>query len=512
MAYLVANRKQMEPTIHQWIQMGKDLPVFPSTVINILRFTDRTDSNVSQIADIIKRDISLTAGILRITNSSAFGLLSKVTTVDQAIMFLGFKAVRNIVLGLAVVKIFPANEKYFLSKVWQRSILTALAARELCSVAGKKEDAFTIGLLHDIGLIAFYVYEKKKALELLREAEHTGRMNLDDEINYMGIDHVEAGRLLAERWNLPEEIILTIMHHHEEPENDVFDPSDGKLFRVIYLASLVGDIFFLGKKAESITKFKEGCQRLLGISTYDSDQLLRDIHGRLIEVARCFDIAVEPGHTYEEILSNVNEELLNITISNEATMYQMIDSMEREKIEAVRLEEVNLNLKKMASRDHLTGLFNRQSLNKLLEKEWRLSQQYNYPLSIIMADIDNFKKVNDTYGHQAGDIVLKKIAEVLSKNLRKNDYLARYGGEEFMFVLPQTDLVNAYNTAERFIAEVRKADISLGNNHRISVSTSCGVSTAYPGKKSGNLVDLIQRADKALYMAKTSGKDRVVCR
>ncbi|MBN1628080.1 MAG: HDOD domain-containing protein, partial [Deltaproteobacteria bacterium] len=343
----------MEATIQEWIEKGKNLPVFSGTVVNILRLTNSPDSNISQIAEYIKRDISLTAAILRIANSPAFGLFNKVATIDHAIMFLGFKTVRNLAIGLAVLNIFPVNEKYFLSRVWQRSILTALAARELCAVAGKKEDAFTIGLLHDIGLLAFYVYDKNKALEILKKAENAGKMNLDDEKNYIGIDHVEAGRLLAERWKLPEEITLIMTHHHEEPQNDLFDPSDGNLFRVIYLASMAGDIFYLGHKSENIQRFKDGCQRLLGISAHDANQLLKDIHPRLLDVAKCLNVTIESGFTYEDILASINEELLNITISNEATMHHMTNAIEREKILAVKLEEANLNLKKMASKDPL---------------------------------------------------------------------------------------------------------------------------------------------------------------
>ncbi|MBN1628014.1 MAG: GGDEF domain-containing protein, partial [Deltaproteobacteria bacterium] len=143
---------------------------------------------------------------------------------------------------------------------------------------------------------------------------------------------------------------------------------------------------------------------------------------------------------------------------------------------------------------------------------WMISKQYNFPLSVIMADIDNFKAINYTYGHQTGDRVLKKIAAVLSKNLRKNDCLARYGGEEFIFVLPQTDLIDAYNTAERVIAEVRKEVMPLNNKHNLSVTISCGVSTVVPVEKPEKIQALIHRADTALYEAKSLGKDRAVCK
>ena len=501
----------MNLNINQWIERGKDLPVLSGSIANILNLTDGTESNVSQIADVIKRDVSLSAAILRITNSSAFGLLRKVTTIDQAVILLGFKSIRNIALGVGVFNLFPPNQKDFLSKVWQRSLVTGLAARELCKLTGnkKKEEAFTIGLLHDIGLIAFFGYDKNKASDIFDKSENKGRMNLDDEKEYMGLNHVEAGRLLAERWRLPEEIINAIITHHEE--HSVQD-NNNNLSYIIYLGSLVGDIFYLGGKAESIKRFTEGCQRLLGLSAEDADHLLQNIHPQLMEVAAYFDIAVGSGNTYEDILSKVNEEIINITIANEAIKHHMTQAFDRERALSAKLEEANRNLKILASKDPLTGLFNRQFLNDLLEKEWFRSQRHGYPLSIIMADVDDFKMVNDKYGHQAGDAALKQIAEALSKCLRRNDYLARYGGEEFLFVLPQTDLKEACLAAERFRVAVHRLIISFNQEARLSVSISCGVSTAYPEKKYDNIDALIHRADQALYETKNSGKNKVIAR
>jgi two-component system, cell cycle response regulator len=500
-------------TINQWIEKGKDLPVLSGSIANILRLTDGNESNISQIADIIKRDISLSAAILRITNSAAFGLLRKVTTIDQAVMLLGFKSVRNIALGVGVFNLFPPQEKDFLSKLWQRSLVTGLASRELCVLLGnkRKEDAFTIGLLHDVGLVAFYGYDKNKASALLKEIEDKGRMKLMDEKNYLGLDHIEVGRLLAEKWKLPEEIIHVMSHHHEEPSESTSDKySNDKLFQIIYLGSLAGDIFYLGKKTESIKRFTEGCQRLLGISADDSDQLLQHIHPQLMEVAAYFDIAVGSGKTYEEILSMVNEEIVNITISNEAIKHHLTQAFDRERAMATKLEEANRNLQILASKDSLTGLYNRQFLNELLVKEWARSERYGYSLSLIMADIDDFKKINDCYGHQAGDIALIKIAGVLSENLRKDDCLARYGGEEFLFVLPQSNLKAACNAAERFRRAVSELIIPLDMDQLLTFNISCGVATAYPERKEENINSLIQKADKALYEAKRLGKNRVI--
>ena len=187
----------MNLTVNQWIESGKDLPVLSGSIAEMLSLTDQAGLNVSQIAEVIKRDISLSAAILRITNSSAFGLQRKITTIDQAVMFLGFQSVRNIALGVGVLNLFPPRDKDFFSRIWCRSIVTGLAAHELCLLTRnrKKDDAFTIGLLLDIGLIGFYAYNKTLALELLKAAEDDGRVNLEGEKALIGIDHMEAGMM-----------------------------------------------------------------------------------------------------------------------------------------------------------------------------------------------------------------------------------------------------------------------------------------------------------------------------
>ena len=502
----------MSPTIQQWIEQGKNLPVLSGSVARIIHLTQTEEANISQIAEVIKKDVGLSAAILRITNSSAFGLLKKVTSIDQAVVLLGFNAVRNIALALGVVGLYPPHDKTFLSKTWQRSILAGIAARDLSALNGNKNNggAFTNGLLHDIGLIAFYAYDQKLASQLLEKMEKNGRISLDGERQLMGLDHVEVGQLLAEKWKFPDDIIFAISHHHEDPglesrSSETVGPSP-----VDYLSSLAGDIFYLGKKEENISKFISDCPRLLGISTDKAEELLQNIHPQLVELASHFNLEVENGKTYEVILCEAHEEIAQITIANEATKHHLNEAFKREKKLAAELEKRNRDLKILASKDSLTGLYNRQFLSELLEKEWHRSTRYNYPLSMAMVDLDDFKKVNDTYGHKAGDIVLMKIAEVLTKNLRKNDFLARYGGEEFAFVFPQTDLKSACQVTSLFKRLIRNIEISFVRDKRVSLSMSCGVSTACPAQEGDSVEALVQRADEALYEAKRSGKDRIV--
>ncbi|MBZ0220927.1 MAG: diguanylate cyclase [Candidatus Methylomirabilis sp.] len=163
-------------------------------------------------------------------------------------------------------------------------------------------------------------------------------------------------------------------------------------------------------------------------------------------------------------------------------------------------------LKEMAVRDHLTNLYNHNFFYSRLEEEFERAVRYETPLSLIMVDIDNFKSINDTYGHRVGDMVLKEIAALIKKGVRKTDVVARYGGEEFSVILPHTLLKGAVDEAER-LREMIEAHAYAGLvNQRITVSI--GVAS-YPQKGAMNSGDLVNHADDALYKAKWSGKNCV---
>ncbi|MGD9157443.1 MAG: GGDEF domain-containing protein [Desulfobacteraceae bacterium] len=501
----------MSLTINEWIESGKNLPVLSGSITKLMSLTQNDESSISQIADIIKKDVGLSAAILRITNSSAFGLLRTVTSIDQAVILLGFKSVRNIAIAVGIVDSFSPSEGSDLSKIWQRSLLTGIAACELCSLSNNinHDDAFTNGLLHDIGLIALYAYNNDLASQLIKKMETCGRVSLAEEKDIFGSDHVEVGMLLAEKWELPAGIKFSIQHHHDEPNLE--SPTLKKRDRssIYYLSSLVGDIFYLGKKDVTIKNFMNMSHELMGIEADKVENLLRNTNPQLVEIASYFNIEVESGKTYEQILCEANEEILNITISSEAAKHHLKEAFNREKNLAKKLEEKNQDLKILASKDALTGLYNRQFLDEILEKEWHRSERHIHPLSMAMVDIDDFKKINDTYGHKAGDAVLVKIAEAFTKNIRKNDFVARYGGEEFAFIFPETDLKGACQITKIINHFVQDLDISFVGDKVNSLSISCGVSTSYPSEPGDSVDELIKRADDALYEAKRSGKNRV---
>ena len=163
-------------------------------------------------------------------------------------------------------------------------------------------------------------------------------------------------------------------------------------------------------------------------------------------------------------------------------------------------------LKEMAVRDQLTSLYNHNFFYSRLEEEFERAVRYETPLSLILMDIDNFKHINDTYGHRVGDTVLKEISAMIKKGVRKTDVVARYGGEEFAVILPHTLLKGAVDEAER-LREIIESHVYAGLvTDRITMSI--GVAS-YPQKAAINSGDLVNHADNALYKAKWSGKNCV---
>lgn len=169
------------------------------------------------------------------------------------------------------------------------------------------------------------------------------------------------------------------------------------------------------------------------------------------------------------------------------------------------LIQENRNLRKqlfnLAIYDDLTGLYNFRFFTQAIEREISRSKRYGHPLTILLMDIDDFKKINDTYGHEKGNEVLKCLAETILESVRDSDYAARYGGEEFVLILPQTPPEEGFMVAERIRENISRHQFDFGN-----VTVSVGVATNH---ESSGREGLLKRADMAMYAAKKNGKNRV---
>lgn len=174
---------------------------------------------------------------------------------------------------------------------------------------------------------------------------------------------------------------------------------------------------------------------------------------------------------------------------------------------AMRIKQYQDRLKEMIIRDGLTGLYTHSYFISVLEREFSSVRRYDGDLGLILIDIDDFKRVNDTHGHLAGDKALMMVANLLMAGIRKSDIASRYGGEEFALLAPHSNLEHTSEVAERLRRTIEEACIVDGE-HAFSITISAGVALTNANDRNYN--DMIKRADEALYEAKRTGKNQVV--
>ena len=198
---------------------------------------------------------------------------------------------------------------------------------------------------------------------------------------------------------------------------------------------------------------------------------------------------------------------LGRAVGVKAVALDLVEQLEEElKIEDGQAQPSYWQLEQMAYRDQLTGVRNYRFFSSRLPEELQRAKRYRHQLSLLMLDIDHFKKFNDTHGHQAGNVALQHLARILDSTVRETDIVARYGGEEFALILPETTKRLAHEMAERVRSNIEASPVIIGGNHH-RVTVSLGVAT-FP-RDSHTWNSLIECADKALYMSKQAGRNRV---
>ncbi|MCC7549032.1 MAG: diguanylate cyclase [Burkholderiales bacterium] len=212
-------------------------------------------------------------------------------------------------------------------------------------------------------------------------------------------------------------------------------------------------------------------------------------------------------------LKDIVDELMSDTRAMQVDMLRYRDDMvharrqaEQAESKVRRLEAELEHVSEQVSQDQLTGTLNRRGLEEAMQREMARAERSQKPLSVAILDLDNFKQLNDTYGHQAGDDALVHLTKVIRKTLRPTDIVARYGGEEFVVLFGETPLAQAVEVTKRLQRELTRR-FFLHNNERLLITFSAGVSTWRPGDSQEIA---FARADKAMYQAKLQGKNRVV--
>jgi len=380
-----------------------------------------------------------------------------------------------------------------------------VASEIIAAEIGKKtDDTFVTALLMDIGVIILFICYPENYQRTLDEKRVSGLSLKEAEQKVLGFNHQSVGSELLKRWGLPENIYIPIQYHHEEKfPQDFRDP-----VRILKVADMASSFYHSNKGIEKLERLQKYLKREFGKDESFTNQFIDSVAEKTIEVLSIFDLDPGSMKPYSELLIEANEELGRMNRSYEQIVLQLRKEKERAEALAKELQEANERLRDLAFKDGLTGLYNHRYFQELMDREIHRSTRYNRPISLIMIDIDHFKQINDTFGHQRGDQVLKQIGRIITNTIRTSDIASRYGGEEFAVVLPETELKGAAVLAERIRKNIESCPFDL-NGTKTKITVSIGATTYLPGKKKIKKSKIIDAADRALYNSKEKGRNRV---
>ena len=603
------------------LKTSNRLPSPSGTALEIMKLLQHDDAEIEQVAQLIKLDPALSGRILQLSNSAATGAHRSITNIKDAIIMMGMAAVKSFALSLSLVGNDSYNRcpNFNYPAYWSKSLATAVAVSALSTRERviSAEEAFTLGLLMDIGRLALATVWSESYGECIANTQGDALLKLEEErfaINHNALTlmlledwgflsvHVEAVKLCFEpnveslskanrlakqlafanqmanycvadeeyRVTLMPDLLIEAAHHtFDEAELNTFIADVlkqwqewGRLINVktdirqsspelsasksslsgLNILAVDDDLMMLARLSKQLTAAghkvaacKDGDSALKYALENKPELIITNWHMRPmdgIELSKTLHSSTWGSSIYIIMLTSTEEEsalieAFNAGIDDYVTTPlslkvllariragQRIITLQRE-VEKERkdlqryiaeLAVANRRLELMANTDVLTGLSNRRySLNRL-EQEWASAQRNKRPLSVLMLDLDHFKSVNDSLGHDAGDLVLIHAAKIMKKCSRATDIPCRLGGEEFLVICPNTDAKAALLLAERMRQTIEKnqvENVPLLKPMTVSIGVACSTDGKIGGK------ELITLADEALYEVKRDKRNAV---
>jgi diguanylate cyclase (GGDEF)-like protein len=473
----------LNPEIEAHLRSLVSFPSPPGVASHIIELARDPEIEMGKVAKVLSLDSALSSKVLRIANSPLYAQRRKSENLRQALVVLGLNATLTLALSFSLVKTLRAGKANGIDYplYWRRALVAATAARALADALRQPmaEEIFLAALLQDVGILA------------LDQA-------LPDRLN---ADHAEIGAWLMESWNLPPRLYRAIKHSHRV---DLSVTGDAALTfqRCVAQSGPIADLFLREPQQRPFAEVGLAVERSLGLDKVAFGQVLATIGSVLPETEALFEMDLLAQQHPELILEQAREALM---------LRNLIALKEINTLRAVAESSTSrtLELEEETRRDAMTGVYNRAYLDQVLAREFDHSTRHKWPLSLAFADLDDFKSINDRFGHQAGDRILQATARILRGNTRETDLIARYGGEEFVVVLPATDADTAHGICERIVAAFQSTGHPIGSEHaRVTISIGCathGADVSFP-----NVTEFVRAADQALYTAKLRGRNQAV--
>ena len=494
----------MSTAIMDRILASSNLPSVPLVALKVLELTQQEDVSIDDIAQVIQKDPALTAKLLQTANSPLFGLAKKVASIQQATVILGLRTVKVMALSFSLVDALRKSQggEFDYPTYWRRSLTSAAVAKLLAQRCGglRADECFVGGLLADIGMLAAYQCVGDVYRPVLSRFAANPRPIQEIEAEVLGLTHARVSGEMLRKWSLPDILCDAVAAHHGDGLESLGE-RPRMLASVIYAAASIAELFCGDVESWRHNEVKAHCLKLIPITSEALEEALEEIHTDVSGMASLFKLEIGESVSYETLRTQAMMQMANISMSAE---------MERAEA-TTRAEQVTQELKEVshkAATDGLTKIANRQAFDESLKATLEQAQREGASVGLIMMDLDHFKKLNDTYGHQAGDEALRQVGHCLRTICREPAVAARYGGEEFAVILANTTARALQTMADYIRQEIEKIHFDY-DNRPIQFTASLGAAHIDLKLETATVKEIVERADECLYDAKQNGRNRV---
>lgn len=496
------------------IWSSSQLPTLPAIAVRLLELARDPETEFADVIKVVKTDPAITAKILKTANSSFFGFKSPVTSIERAIPLLGTTVVTTLALSFSLVDaaMSTGSLAQHYTNYWKHSIVQAVAAEVLAEQHAQRltSDCFLTGLLLDLGRLAMLKTVPDDYLPVLAEWEEQGGSLKDREAARLGIDHVRVGAQLMKEWKLPGRLVAAVSLHHAPIAKLLVELNDNATVteRIVAVAATVGDYFCTPAKGAALERIESLTSTFFEMGAAELEAYLERTRERIDRAGNLFSVSFEGLKSSSDLMGEASEQLARLAVREHMASTQM--EIQRQAAEKAKyeLESKNHELEERATRDALTGLYNRTFFAEALNTAISAASRMAGAIGVVFCDIDHFKKLNDTYGHPFGDEVLRSVSQIFSEVLRKSDVVARYGGEEFVVLVHQPTEKGLEKLSERLRRAIESGAFWFEGN-RIPVTISIGAAIVLPERDPGDLaLRLVAAADEAMYDAKQNGRNR----
>lgn len=496
----------MEEAVINKIGACKELPSIPAAASKILQLAQDPDASLNDVCKTISLDPALSSKILRTANSPMYGK-RQAETLNQAAVFLGMNALTTIALSFSLSNVLKRNSSTGIDyeHLWRRTLLTAAISRVISDTTSKAgaEETFLAALLQDLGVMALDQAMPELYQDLQANTQNDHAELCAFETNRIGCDHAEAGAWLLNKWHLPIQIVQAVELSHASHIGSN-NAENVALAQTVNVAALVADVLSPDSPSDVIHRAMANAKRYWNVEEDWLREIQQALTQEIHDIEKLFETSLIECDTIDTLLTEARETLMLRSLLT-------AKRLEEEQVASDEIRRRASAAEEKSKRDALTGLYNREFAHAFMQEKFSEFDASGKPLSVVFIDLDRFKALNDTYGHETGDYALQHAAQVLKDTLRDNDHVCRWGGEEFVVLLHKADDDIAQLVGNRLVNAFRNNPMPHGSDDMLHITISAGVATMNKKKFYSDPAALIKAADHAMYAAKEGGRNQLKC-